>query len=63
MVLTVVASANVKTIQLVLKKMEPAIVPRQGGLGYSVISVAQGGTMESTVTKTALVRMVELAIQ
>lgn len=60
---TVVVSANVKTRQLVLKKMGPAIVPRQGGLGCSVISPAQGDTMESTVLKTALVRMGEVVIQ
>lgn len=43
---TVVVSANVKTRQLVLRKMGPAIVPRQGGLGCSVISPAQQVTME-----------------
>ena len=41
-----VVSANVKTRQLVLRKMGPAIVPRQGGLGCSVISLAEQGTME-----------------
>ena len=60
---TVAVSASVKTRQLVLKKMGPAVAPRQGGLGCSVISPAQGGTMESTVLKTAIVRMGELVIQ
>lgn len=60
---TVLVSVNVKTRQLVLKKTGPAIVPRQGGPGCSVISPAQGGTMESTVLKTALVRIGELVIQ
>lgn len=46
MALTVVISASVKTRQLVLRKMGPAIVPRQGGLGYFVISPAQRDTME-----------------
>ena len=59
---TVVESVNVKTMQLVPEKMAPVIVPRQGGLGCSVISPAQGVTMESTALRSASVKMVQLVI-
>ena len=60
---TVVVSVNAKTRLLVLKKMGPATVPKQGGLVCSVIGPAQRGTMESNVLKTAHVRMGQLVIQ
>lgn len=62
MALTVAASVNVKTMQLVPKKMGPVTVPRQGGLGCCVISPAQGGTMESTALRSASAKMGQLVI-
>lgn len=59
---TVVANVNVNTMQLVPGRMAPVTVPRQGGLGCSVISPAQGGTMVSTALKNASVRMGQLVI-
>lgn len=62
MALTVAANVNVKTMQLAPKKMGPVTVHRQGGLGCCVNSLAQGGTMESTVLRSASVKMVQLVI-
>lgn len=63
MALTVVAGVNVSIMQIVPRKMALVTVPSQGGLRYYVISLAQGGTMVSTVPKNAAVRVVQLVIQ
>ena len=59
---TVMATVNVKTMELVLEKMAPAAVPRRGGLGCCVISPAQLVTLESTALRSASVKMGQLVI-
>lgn len=63
MTTTVVAVVNVNMMQIVPVRMAHVIVPRQGGLGYCVISLAQEDTMVSTVPKNAGVRKGQLVIQ
>lgn len=63
MTTTVVAVVNVNMMQIVPVRMALVIVPRQGGLGYCVISRAQEDTMVSTVPKNADVRKGQLVIQ
>lgn len=63
MTTTVVAVVNVNMMQIVPVRMALVIVPRQDGLGYCVISLAQEDTMVSTVLKNAGVRKGQLVIQ
>lgn len=63
MTTTVVAVVNVNMMQIVPVRMALVIVPRQGGLEYCVISLAQQDTMVSTVPKNADVRKGQLVIQ